>query len=71
MTYNIYTKALEILKNRENYYGEIAHTVESHALRQHALSSAAAYNSAWWILKYATEENWEALDQFDYLQKGE
>lgn len=71
MTYNIYTKALEILKDREKYYGEIGHTADTHILRQLALSEAATYNSAWWILKYATEENWEALDQFDYFKKGE
>ena len=71
MTYNIFTKAQEILKNREKYFSEEAHSTQSHIVKQCALSEAGAYNSAWWILQYAIEENWEALEQFDYYSKGE
>ena len=66
MTYNIYTRALEILKKRENYCGEQANKAESHVVKQCNLSEASAYSSAWWILYYAIHENWECLDQFDY-----
>lgn len=67
-TYNIYTKALDILKKRELYYGEQAHKTTNHVVTQMALSEASAYNSAWWILYYAIHENWECLDQFDYFE---
>ena len=69
MTYNIFTKAQQMLKDRENYHSEYAHDAQSHVVKQCALSEAAAYNSAWWILQYALEENWEALDQMDYYRK--
>ena len=54
-TYTIYNKALDILKSREDYYGNEAH-----------MDRASAYNSAWWILYYAMHEDWDALDQYDY-----
>lgn len=66
MTHNIYTYAAEILKKREEHYGEEANKLISHTAKQCALSEASAYNSAWWILHYAMTENWEALEQFDY-----
>ena len=66
MTYDIYHKALDILKTREEFWGREAHKATSHVVTQCHLSTAGAYNSAWWILYYAIHENWEALDQFDY-----
>ena len=68
MTYNIYNYAAEILKKREEYYDEESHKAISHTTKQCALSEASAYNSAWWILQYAMQENWEALEQFDYFK---
>lgn len=69
--YNAYTKALDMLKARENYWGEQAHKATSHVVQQCNLSEASAYNSAWWILYYAIHEDWEALDQFDYYEREE
>ena len=66
-TYNIYTKALEMLKQREVYHGKRADGIENHTVKQCELSEANAYNSAWWILYYAIHEDWEALNQFDYF----
>ena len=63
MTYNIYNKALEILKTREEFWGEEAHKEgQSYAVTCAALDRAGAYNSAW-----------DALEQFDYSTnlKGE
>jgi len=74
MTYNIYTKALDILKNREEYWGEEAHKEGlSYNAQCSCLDRAGAYNSAWWILYYAIHEDWDALEQFDYSNnlKGE
>ena len=74
MTYNIYNRALEILKTREEFWGEEAHKDgQSYAVTCAALDRAGAYNSAWWILYYAIHEDWDALDQFDYSTnlKGE
>ena len=74
MTENIYTYALEILKNRENYWGEEAHKDgHSYSVTCACLDRAGAYNSAWWILWYAIHEQWDALEQFDYTNnlKGE
>ena len=68
MTYNIYTYAAEILKKREEYHAEEAHNANAHVVTQCHLSEASAYNSAWWILHYAMQENWEALEQFDYFK---
>ena len=69
-TYNIYTRALDMLKKREEYHGEQAHKKDiSHSVAMQHLSEASAYNSAWWILNYAIHEDWEALDQFDYFKK--
>ena len=70
-TYNAYTKALDILKNRENYHGNHAHEVDSYVVKQSELSMASAYNSAWWILYYAIHDDWESLDQFDYYESEE
>ena len=69
MTYDIYTKALQILKNRENHYGNFAEKAESYVTKQCALSEASAYHNAWWILNYAIHEDWEALDQYDYYSE--
>ena len=68
-TYNIYTKALQMLKDREEYHGNKAEEFDSYVAKQCALSTAGAYNSAWWILYYAIHENWECLDQFDTYGK--
>ena len=69
--YNAYTKALDMIKAREKYYGKHAHDNKSHVVTQEMLSMASAYHSAWWILYYAMHENWEALDQFDYYENEE
>ena len=66
-TYNIYTKALEMLKQREVYHGKRADHIESYTIRQCELSEASAYNSAWWILYYAIHEDWDGLNQYDYF----
>lgn len=66
MTYDIYTRALDILKNRENAWGNKAHETDNLTKKQEYLSMASAYCSAWWILWYANHENWDCLDQFDY-----
>ena len=72
MTYNIYTKALRMLKDREEYHGQQAHRDGiSHVVTQCELSEASAYNSAYWILYYAIHEDWEALDQYDYFHTDE
>lgn len=69
-TYNAYTKALSILKNRIQYWDDQASyddkTDDEKAI---CLACSGAYNSAWWILYYAIHENWECLDQFDYYEK--
>lgn len=70
-TYNAYTKALQMLKDREEYYGNKAHESDSYVVKQCALSEASAYNSAWWILHYAMHEDWDCLDQYDYFRKEE
>ena len=69
--YNAYTKALNMIKARENYYGKHAHDGKSYVVTQEMLSMASAYHSAWWILHYAMHEDWEALDQFDYYEEIE
>lgn len=61
-------KALNILKKRENYYGEHSRDSESYAVQCSNLDRACAYNTAWWILYYAINGNEEALNQFDYLE---
>jgi len=70
-TYNAYTKALKMLKDRENYYGKTAETAKSYVVQQEMLSMASAYHSAWWILYYAIHDDWECLDQFDYYSEDE
>ena len=69
MTYNIYTKALQILKDREECQGKVADKAESYTTKMSALSAASAYHNAWWILYYAIHEDWEALDQYDYYSE--
>ena len=64
-TYNAYTKALDILKKRENHWGMMADATESYTDKMSNLSMASAYSSAWWILYYAMHEDWDCLDQFD------
>lgn len=70
MTYNIFTKALDILDNLERESGFKAHNATSHTVKQSALSEAAAYNKAWWILHYAIHEDWDMLDKYD-IRKDE
>lgn len=67
MTYDIYSKALKMLKSREEYWSNKAHNAGiSYSVKNACLDRAGAYNSAWWILRYAMDENWESLDQMDY-----
>lgn len=71
MTYTIYNKALDILKSREDYYGNEAHVEgTSYSKMCSCLDRASAYNSAWWILYYAMHEDWDALDQYDYYSNS-
>lgn len=70
-TYNIYTYVLKIFKSRENYYTKKAEKAQSHTVKQMALSEASAYNTAWWILYYAIHEQWDCIEQYDYLKKEE
>ena len=63
--YNACTKALDMLKKRENHWGMMAHDTENYTDKMSKLSMASAYNSAWWILYYALHEDWDSLDQFD------
>ena len=67
---NIYEKALQMLKDRENYWGNKAHSTNDLNMAQNHLSMASAYYSAYWILHYAMESNWECLKQFDYYQEA-
>ena len=69
--YNAYTKALDILKKRENHWGMMAGATDNYTTKMSNLSMASAYNSAWWILYYAMHEDWESLDQFDYYEEIE
>ena len=64
--YNAYTKALNILKSRENHYGMMIDDTKSYTDNQCNLSMASAYHSAWWILYCAMHEDWDRLDQLDY-----
>lgn len=68
-TYNAYTKALQMLKERENYHGNHAHDGNSYVVTQCELSMASAYNSAYWILYAAIHDDWEMLDQYDYYHE--
>lgn len=70
MTYNIYNKALDIFKERENYYGDRAHTHTSYTTTQCDLSIAATYATAWTILYHAMHEDWDAIEKF-VLKKEE
>ena len=66
MNENIFEYALKILKDRENAHGEAADKTESYVTKQCALSTAATYHNAWWIVWYAAHGDWEALQQYDY-----
>ena len=66
--FSIYDYAMDLFRKREEYHTEEAHNTNSHVVTQCHLSEASAYNSAWWILHYAMQENWEALEQFDYFK---
>lgn len=65
--FTTYDYAMQIFRKREEHYAKEAHDSKSHTVTQCNLSEASAYNSAWWILYYAKSGNWEALEQFDYL----
>ena len=71
-TYNAYTKALNILENRFQYWNEQAsYDDKTRDEKIICLARSSAYNSAWWILYYAIHEDWDCLDQFDYFNKEE
>lgn len=59
-------KALDILKAREEHYGKLAHFATNEDVKTSCLSRAGAYSSAWWILRYALDGDWEGLDLFDF-----
>ena len=69
--YNAYTKALNILKNRTQYWdNQASYDDKTEDEKAVCLARSSAYNSAWWILYYAIHEDWECLDQFDYAEKN-
>lgn len=68
--YNAYTKALNILKNRTQYWdNQASYDDKTEDEKAVCLARSSAYNSAWWILYYAIHEDWECLDQFDYYER--
>ena len=52
-------RAYRLLQDRAHYY----------FTQYQDLSRATAYQSAADILRYAMEENWEALNQYDYYNE--
>ena len=50
-------RALGMLEDRANYY----------LTQYNDMHRATAYQSAAYILRYAIDENWEMLNQFDYF----
>ena len=67
----IFYKALDILKAREEHYGKLAHLAVSEDAKIDCLSRAGAYSSAWWILRYALDGDWECLNQFDMYKNDD
>ena len=66
MTYDIFTKALQMLKEREEYHGDQGtYDDKTYTVRMCELSEANAYHNAWWILYHAIHEDWDALDKLD------
>ena len=61
-------KALDILKAREENYSLLARFVTRDDAKINCLSRADAYDSAWQILRYALDGDWEGLSQFDPQQ---
>ena len=56
-------RAIGMLKDRRNYYAD----VRNFFLSELADGMYCAYDSAAAILEFAWDENWEALNQFDYF----
>ena len=56
-------RAIGMLKDRKNYYADVC---ESFAIGT-TNEMYWAYDSAVAILEFAWDENWEALNQFDYF----
>ena len=70
MTYNIFTKAFQMLKERENYYEDQSSYDDTDLNEKEcARAKAIAYHDARCILYYAMHESWEELDKLDYLNK--
>ena len=71
-TYNAYTKALNILEKRAQYWSNQAdYDDKTEDEKAVCFARAGAYNSAGWILWYAMRDDWECLDQFDYNNSEE
>ena len=59
-------KALHMLKDRENQCGEEAHRCgQSYAVQASLLDRAAAFNTAWWIVQFAIDGNYAALEKME------
>lgn len=71
LTEDIFTYALKILKQRADYYCKYAKETNCESDRVAALTESGAYSSAWWILWYAIHEQWDCLEQFDYINESE
>ena len=65
---DIFAKVLKIFKDRENYWGDEAHNADpnDHNYQMACLDRAGTYHTAWWVVYYAMQEDWDALNQFDY-----
>jgi len=68
-------RAIGMLKDRRNYYADACETPTINIIDGICKISTSdltdgmcqAYDSATAILEYAWNENWEALNQFDYF----
>ena len=58
-------RAIGMIKDRKNYYDN----VRGFSISELANGMYCAYDSAATILELAWDENWEALNQFDYFGK--
>lgn len=63
---DIYEELARMFKERSDYYEKAANESESYAVKCDTLARSAAYYSAWTMLNYARQGNWECLNEFDY-----
>jgi len=62
---NIFIYALDILETLKDRAQDEAESAQSHSVKMQSLAEASAYHRAWWILLYASHNNWEDLKIFD------